>query len=46
MTPTLSKFVFVVLVVGWYLIRYKYARRSRRTPVLRSDRPSADLARR
>jgi protein-S-isoprenylcysteine O-methyltransferase Ste14 len=44
MTPTLSKFVFVVLVVGWYLIRYKYARRSRRTPVLRSDRGPREAA--
>ena len=38
MTPTLSKFVFVMLAVGWYGIRYKYARRSTRTPVLRSAR--------
>ena len=38
MTPGLSKFVFVMLAVGWYLIRYKYARRSNRTPVLRSAR--------
>ena len=44
MTPTLSKFVFVVLVVGWYLIRYKYARRSRRTPVLRRDRGPREAA--
>jgi protein-S-isoprenylcysteine O-methyltransferase Ste14 len=44
MTPALSKFVFVVLAIGWYLIRYKYARRSRRTPVLRSARGSRETA--
>ena len=30
MTPTTSKVIFVALVTGWYLIRYEYARRSRR----------------
>jgi protein-S-isoprenylcysteine O-methyltransferase Ste14 len=44
MTPALSKFVFVMLAIGWYLIRYKYARRSRRTPVLRSARGSRETA--
>ena len=44
MTPTLSKFVFVMLAVGWYIIRYKYARRSARTPVLRSDRGLRETA--
>ena len=38
MTPTLSKFVFVMLAIGWYLIRYEYARRSRRETIQRSDR--------
>ena len=38
MTPALSKGVFVVLVVGWYLIRYEYARRSRREKVVWSAR--------
>src|SRR4051812_16760644 len=38
MTPALSKFVFVVLAIGWYLIRFEYARRSRREKVQRSDR--------
>jgi protein-S-isoprenylcysteine O-methyltransferase Ste14 len=44
MTPTLSKFVFVMLAVGWYIIRYKYARRSGRTPVLRSARGPRETA--
>jgi protein-S-isoprenylcysteine O-methyltransferase Ste14 len=38
MTPTLAKIAFVVLAVGWYVIRFPYARRSRRTPVARSAR--------
>src|ERR1700735_3147166 len=44
MAPGRSKFVFVVLAVGWYLIRYKYARRSNRTPVLRSARGPRETA--
>ena len=44
MTPGLSKFAFVMLAVGWYLIRYKYARRSNRTPVLRSARGPRETA--
>jgi protein-S-isoprenylcysteine O-methyltransferase Ste14 len=38
MTPAISKFVFVMLAIGWYLIRYEYARRSRRETIQRSDR--------
>jgi len=38
MTPAFSKFVFVMLAIGWYIIRYEYARRSRREKILRSDR--------
>lgn len=38
MTPAFSKFVFVALVVGWYLIRYKHARRSRREKIVWSAR--------
>jgi protein-S-isoprenylcysteine O-methyltransferase Ste14 len=44
MTSALSKFVFVMLTIGWYGIRYKYARRSQRTPVLRSDRGPRETA--
>jgi protein-S-isoprenylcysteine O-methyltransferase Ste14 len=38
MTPALSKCVFVVMAIGWYLIRYEYARRSRSETIQRSDR--------
>jgi protein-S-isoprenylcysteine O-methyltransferase Ste14 len=38
MTPAFSRFVFVMLAIGWYLIRYEYARRSRREKIQRSDR--------
>lgn len=38
MTPTIAKAAFAMLAVGWYLIRFKHDRRSRRTPVARSDR--------
>ena len=38
MTPGFSKAVFVALVIGWYLIRYEHARRSRREKVVLSAR--------
>jgi len=38
MSLTLGKAVFVLLPVGWYIIRWEHARRSRRTPVLRTAR--------
>ena len=38
MTPTLAKAAVVMIMVGWYVIRFRYARRSRRTPVARSAR--------
>ena len=38
MTPAISKFVFVMLAVGWYLIRYEHARRARLAPVARTAR--------
>ena len=44
MTPTFSKVVFVVLVIGWYLIRYEYARRSRREQILWSARGPRETA--
>jgi protein-S-isoprenylcysteine O-methyltransferase Ste14 len=44
MTPALSKFIFVMLAIGWYAIRYKYARRSNRTPVARSARGPRETA--
>jgi protein-S-isoprenylcysteine O-methyltransferase Ste14 len=44
MTATISKYVFVMLAIVWYAIRYKYARRSNRTPVVRSDRGPREIA--
>lgn len=38
MTPSVAKAIFMLLAVGWYVIRFPYARRSRRTPVVRSAR--------
>jgi protein-S-isoprenylcysteine O-methyltransferase Ste14 len=42
MTPVISKSIFALLAIGWYLIRYRHARRSRRTPILRSDRSTRE----
>ena len=44
MTFTLSQAAFVLLVVGWYVIRFPYARRARRTPVVRSARGPREIA--
>src|ERR1700730_12110119 len=44
MTPTISKIIFVALVIGWYLIRYEYARRSRREKILWSARGPVETA--
>src|ERR1700741_2638723 len=44
MTPTISKAIFVALAIGWYLIRHKYARRSRRERVVRSARGPVETA--
>ena len=44
MTPALAKAVFVLLAVGWYVIRIPHARRSRRTPVARSARGPRETA--
>ena len=38
MTPTLAKVALVLLWVGWYIIRYPYARRSRRFAIAHSAR--------
>lgn len=43
MTPTISKIIFVALAIGWYLIRYKYARRSRRARVVWSARGPLEI---
>jgi protein-S-isoprenylcysteine O-methyltransferase Ste14 len=44
MTPAFSKFVFVALVIGWYLIRYEYARRFRRERIVWSARGPRETA--
>jgi protein-S-isoprenylcysteine O-methyltransferase Ste14 len=44
MTPGLAKFAFVMMAVGWYLLRYEHARRSRREKVLRSARGPRETA--
>jgi protein-S-isoprenylcysteine O-methyltransferase Ste14 len=44
MTPTSSKIIFVALVIGWYVIRYKYARRSRRARIVWSARGRLEIA--
>ena len=44
MTPTTSKVIFVALVTGWYLIRYEYARRSRREKTVCSARGPLETA--
>jgi protein-S-isoprenylcysteine O-methyltransferase Ste14 len=43
MTPTLAKAFLVLLAVGWFIIRFPYARRSRRTPVAHSMRGTREL---
>ena len=44
MTPIISKIIFVALAIGWYVIRYKYARRSRRARVVWSARGPLEIA--
>lgn len=44
MTPAISKGIYVFLAIGWYLIRYEYARRSRREKVVWSDRGARENA--
>jgi protein-S-isoprenylcysteine O-methyltransferase Ste14 len=38
MSATFGKIVFLILPVGWYIIRMPYARRSRRTTIVRTAR--------
>jgi protein-S-isoprenylcysteine O-methyltransferase Ste14 len=44
MTPFLAKAAIVLTMVGWYVIRFRYARRSRRTPVTLSARGPRETA--
>jgi len=42
MTPLAAKVIWLVGVVGWFIIRYPHDRRARRTPKLRrADRGRA-----
>src|SRR6201987_5353261 len=44
MTATISKVIFVALVIGWYVIRYEYARGARREKIVRSARGPVETA--
>jgi protein-S-isoprenylcysteine O-methyltransferase Ste14 len=43
MTPLVAKVIWVLGVVGWFIIRYPHQRRARRTPRLRSSGRSREL---
>jgi protein-S-isoprenylcysteine O-methyltransferase Ste14 len=42
-TPAIAKVIFTLLAVGWYVIRFPYERRSRRTPVVRNARGAREI---
>jgi protein-S-isoprenylcysteine O-methyltransferase Ste14 len=44
LTPSVAKVFFALLAVGWYVIRFPYERRSRRTPVVRNARGPREIA--
>jgi protein-S-isoprenylcysteine O-methyltransferase Ste14 len=44
LTPSVAKAIFALLAVGWYVIRFPYERRSRRTPVVRNARGPREIA--
>ncbi|WP_414474090.1 protein-S-isoprenylcysteine O-methyltransferase [Microvirga sp. M2] len=44
MTPMIAKIAYILLAVGWYVIRMPHVRRSRRTPVARSSRGPREMA--
>lgn len=43
MTPSVAKLIFALLALGWYVIRFPYERRSRRTPVARNARGPREI---
>lgn len=43
MTLTIAKAIYVLLAVGWYVIRIPHERRSRRTPISRSARGMREI---
>lgn len=38
MTPAVAKIIVVLTMIAWYIIRFRHARRSQRTPITHSDR--------
>jgi protein-S-isoprenylcysteine O-methyltransferase Ste14 len=44
MTPMMAKAIVVLTMVGWYVIRFRYARRARRTPITHSARGPRETA--
>ncbi|MET0606729.1 MAG: protein-S-isoprenylcysteine O-methyltransferase [Beijerinckiaceae bacterium] len=45
MTPTIAKIAYVILAVGWYVLRIPHERRARRTPVASSAKDWRDVLR-
>lgn len=43
MTPTIAKILYVLMAVGWYVIRIPHERRARKTPVARSARGRREI---
>lgn len=43
MTVTIAKILYVLLAVGWYVIRIPHERRARKTPVARSARGMREI---
>lgn len=43
MTVTIAKIIYVLMAVGWYIVRLPHARRARRTPVAHSSRDWREL---
>ena len=44
MTPVIAKAAYLLLAIGWFVIRLPHARRARRTPVARSRRGPRETA--
>jgi protein-S-isoprenylcysteine O-methyltransferase Ste14 len=44
LTPSIAKAIFALLAVGWYVIRFPYERRSRRTAIVRNARGPREIA--
>jgi protein-S-isoprenylcysteine O-methyltransferase Ste14 len=44
MTPLAAKTIVVLTMVAWFILRFRYARRSHRTPITYSDRDRREKA--